>query len=89
MCTHVMDSKGRHAQGCKASLPSDEAGTGAGKRQKVDDLRLPSDSRIQSIRWRLDFRLEVCPPATVITHAAGSFGCVTITWRRSVSKSLV
>ena len=63
---HVMDSKGRHAQGCKASLPSDEAGMGQGKRHKVNDLC----RRIQEsnpMRWRLVFFwLEVCPPATVI-----------------------
>ncbi len=93
-----MDSKGRHAQGCKASLPSDEAGMGQGKRHKVNDL----SRRIQEsnpMRWRLVFFLARGLPScnshksifnsVCYTHAAGSFGSVTITWRRSVSKSLI
>ena len=68
MYNHVMDSKGRHVQGCKASLPSDEAPERVRehvKKSMISDCRRIPESNL-IMRWRLDFRLEVCLPATVI-----------------------
>lgn len=39
---------------------------GCGNTSKSRWSQIAVDSRIQSMRWRLDFRLEVCLPATVI-----------------------